>query len=159
MRGVWVSTLLCSGVLAVSAAQRVSAQDGAPEPSLARLLRPAAVQTGEIEQLEQLLVELGKRPSAHADAVVAAMTIARGELVTLRSLWGRAEVRADYDRHKQIVWAALLDIDRLEARAVHAAAVQALSLRVSRAQAEAAAASAARSSTEAALAHARESAP
>jgi hypothetical protein len=164
MRSGWLVSVMCGGALGLAAGV-VVAQDAdtdgetQAEPSLARLLRPAALPSDELDQLERLLSELAERPAAAAGPVLAAVTQTRGELLTLRRLREQGAARELFERHKQLVWAALSWLDRLEASSQHAAAVSTLELRVRRARAEADAAHAARLSAEAALLAARGSAP
>jgi hypothetical protein len=112
------------------------AGDRQAEPSLGRLLRPTRAQAGDVDRLAQLLAELEQRTLAKV-AAAAALVQARAELDRLRQLRAQGATADAIERRQQIVWAALLLVDRLIARAEHAAALQRLEVQARSMEAEA----------------------
>jgi hypothetical protein len=128
--GLSMLLLLCAGVWR---AAPVLAQ-GHGDAALGSMLRPVPVRPDDTDQLGQLLRELAERPGANAAS--AELLAAQRVLADLRQLQAQAAAPAAVERRRQTLWAALLLIDRLEARATYQLALRALEGRVARAEAE-----------------------
>jgi hypothetical protein len=152
MRGrpaLFVLLSACAGLWHTEIVQAQARGDA----SLASLLRPVPVRPDDTDQLAELLNELAARP--HADAAVAEIAAARQVLADLKEMQARASSHARIERRRQTLWAALLVVDRLEARAAYESALRVLGARVARAEADLAQAR----SQDAQAATLRESAP